>query len=83
MSRFPEASRAGNLKPGSDLLTRHFLIYKEMAHTPFNHTSNAGSVASKVHNAALLVGKVKTVVDAARWAYPYVRAGIGAAAALL
>ena len=46
-----------------------------MAAAPMGATSNAGnaSFGSKVHNAALLVGKVKTVVDAARWAYPYVR----------
>ena len=37
-----------------------------MAAVPMGATSNAGSASfgSKVHNAALLVGKVKTVVDA-------------------
>ena len=54
-----------------------------MASTPFGHTSNAGSVGSKVHNAALLIGKVKTVVDAARWAYPYLKAGATIAAPLV
>ena len=37
---------------------------------------------SKVHNAALLVGKIKTVVDAGRAAWPYIRAGAGMAARL-
>jgi len=54
-----------------------------MAALPMGHASNAGSVGSKVHNAALLVGKVKTVVDAARWAYPYARAGFMLARPLL
>ena len=29
----------------------------------------------KVHNAALLMGKIKTIVDAGRFAMPYMRAG--------
>ena len=73
-------------EPSLDLLTRHFFtfgIVKEMAGTPFSHTSNAGSVASKVHHVAVLAGKVKTVVDAARWACPYVRAGAMLARPLL
>ena len=32
---------------------------------------------SKVHNAALLMGKIKTIVDAGRFAMPYLRAGAG------
>ena len=52
-----------------------------MASQPFGHT--VSRVGSKAHDAALVMGKVKAVVEAARWAYPYVRAGVGAAAALL
>ena len=37
---------------------------------------------SKVHNAALLMGKIKTIVDAGRFAMPYLRAGAGMAARL-
>ena len=56
-----------------------------MAASPMGAASNAGnaSFGSKVHNAALLVGKVKTVVDAARFAYPYIRAGAMLARPLL
>ena len=50
---------------------------------PMGNRSNAGSMFNKVHNAALLMGKVKTVVDAARAAYPYVRAGAMGVAALM
>ena len=52
-----------------------------MASTPFNH--QVQRVGSKVHNAAVIAGKVKTVIDAARWAYPYVRAGAALAAPLI
>lgn len=51
-----------------------------MAHTPLGHSSNAGSTMSKVHNAALLVGKIKTIVDAGRFALHYLRAGAGVVA---
>ena len=44
------------------------------------HHSNAGSATSKLHNAAVLVGKVKTIVDAGRLAWPYIRAGASLAA---
>ena len=37
---------------------------------------------SKAHNAAVLVGKIKTIVDAGRVALPYLRAGAGMAARL-
>ena len=46
-----------------------------MPAVPMGATSNAGSasIGSKVHKAAVLVGQVKNVVDAARWVYPYAR----------
>ena len=50
---------------------------------PMGNQSNAGRVFHKVHNAALLMGKIKTVVDTARAAYPYVRAGAMGIAAML
>ncbi len=56
-----------------------------MAAAPMGATSNAGnsSFGTKVHNAALLAGKVKTVVDAARWAYPIIKSGVMLARPLL
>ena len=50
---------------------------------PMGNQSNAGRIFSKVHNAALLAGKVKTVVDTARMAYPYIKAGAMGLAAFM
>ena len=50
---------------------------------PMGHRSNAGSMFNKVHSAALLMGKIKTVVDVARTAYPYIKAGAMGVAALM
>ncbi len=56
-----------------------------MAAVPMGAVSNAGSasIGSKVHKAAVLVGQVKNVVDAARWIAPYARAGVMMARPLL
>ncbi len=50
---------------------------------PMGNQSNAGRMFSKVHDAVLLAGKVKTVVDAARTAYPYIRMGAMGLAAMM
>ena len=50
---------------------------------PMGNQSNAGRIFSKVHDAVLLAGKVKTVVNAAQAAYPYIKAGAMGMAAFM
>ena len=45
---------------------------------PMGNHSSAGRIFSKVHDAVLLAGKVKTVVNAAQAAYPWTVAFIHA-----